>query len=452
MGVVAVVGLGYVGSVIAAVLASKGVKIRGIDTNQTLVDAIVSGECPVAEPGLKEILNDGLESGRLNVSTDAAAVAGAEAVLITVGTPLSEAMEADIGHIRAVCEGIAPYMSDGQLVMVKSTVPPGVTRAMYDEVLSHHAAVHMVFSPERLAEGRAIAEFSALPMVVGGVNGAATEVGAKFWQSILPVEVIRVSSSEAAELVKLADNLWIDVNIALGNELAKLCDRLPCSLDVLEIIRGANSLKKGQHYVNILTPSNGVGGYCLTKDPWFIDAIASDVGLSLALPCAGRASNDSMPNHVFEQVDGFLKGRGLRVDECPVAVLGYSFKTNSGDCRSTPVSPLLKRFRAAGYGSGLRVFDPLVTNAEARERGEELESDWETAVKGAKAILFLTGHEAFARISITKLAEKAAEGALVYDGRFYFSREQITEIEGAGMVYMGVGRYGVAVPKDWGNR
>lgn len=439
MSTVAVVGFGYIGSVIGAVLAQRGFTVRGIDANPALVVEIQAGRCPIPEPKLAELLAEGMAEGRLTIGTDPAAAAGAEAVLVTVGTPLSDAMEADLGHIRAACEALVPHLSNDQIVMVKSTVPPGVTRRMYDEVIAPAAKVRMAFSPERLAEGKAIDEFTNLPIVVGGVDDASTEAAAAFWRRALPVEVIPVSSPEAAEMVKLADNLWIDVNVALANELAKLCDALPWPIDVLEVIQGANSLKKGQHYVNILTPSNGVGGYCLTKDPWFVDAIARKAGAPLELPKAGRAANDSMPGHVFGRVDAALRARGLTPEAARVALLGFSFKTNSGDCRFTPVGPLVRRLREAGYGAELRICDPMVTEAEARHHDVTLEPDWAAAIEGADAVLFLTGHDAFAAIMPEDLAARAP-GALIYDGRIYYDHARIAALKAAGLTYMGIGR------------
>lgn len=440
MSKVAVVGFGYIGSVIGGVLARRGFDVVGIDVNAAMIEAIRAGECPIPEPGLAELLAEGQASGRLTVSTDPAEAAGAEAILITVGTPLSEDFAADLGHIRAACQGLAPYVSDGQIVMVKSTVPPGVTRRMHDEVFAEHAKVHMAFSPERLAEGQAIRELSALPIVVGGLDAEATEAAAAFWRRALPVDVLPVSSPEAAEMVKLADNLWIDLNVALANELAKLADALPYPIDVLEVVRGANSLKKGQHHVNILTPSNGVGGYCLTKDPWFVDALGREAGLDLQIPRASRTVNDSMPDYVFGQVEAFLKGRGLAPGAARVALLGYSFKSNSGDCRFTPVGPLVKRLRAAGYAGGLRICDPMVTAAEAAHHGVELIPDWESTVDGADVVLILAGHDMFTGIDPADMAARVKPGALIYDGRIYYDRTRIAKLEAAGLTYMGVGR------------
>ena len=438
---IAVIGFGYIGSVIAAVLADRGFSVVGIDTNAKMIEEVRAGRCPIPEPGLADLVAKGVAAGRLTASTDPAAAKGARAVLVTVGTPLSDDFTADLAHIRAACAGIAPHLHDGQIVMIKSTVPPGTTRAMYEGVIApalpSGAKVHMAFSPERLAEGAAIRELVQIPILVGGVDAEAGEAAAAFWRAVLPVEVMTVTSPEAAEMVKLADNLWIDLNIALANELAKLVDAMPFPIDVMEVIRGANSLKKGQHHVNILYPANGVGGYCLTKDPWFVDALGRRAGIELMIPRASRAVNDSMPGHVFDRVMGALAERGVAPKEARIALLGFSFKSNSGDTRFTPVAPLVAKLRATGCG--LAICDPMVTAAEAEHHGIALEPDWRRAVEGADAVLILAGHDAFTGITAADFAA-LAPGALIYDGRIYYPRTRIAELQAAGLAYMGVGR------------
>ena len=194
---------------------------------------------------MRELIKKGVENKNLSGSTSYDSILGSDVVLVTVGTPLSDEFDADLSAIRDVFKMLSDYITDGQIIMVKSTVPPGVTRQMANEFLAGKENVFIGFSPERLAEGNAIQEFRTLPIVVGGINDKSTERCADFWSTTLGVEVIKVSSSESAELVKLANNQWIDLNVALANELAILCDSLPYNLDILEIIQGANSLKKG---------------------------------------------------------------------------------------------------------------------------------------------------------------------------------------------------------------
>jgi nucleotide sugar dehydrogenase len=436
---VAILGFGYIGSVIGAVLSSAGLMVVGIDTNEELIAGISSGHCPIPEPDLESLIGEGLARGHLSVTTDPSAVAGVDAVVITVGTPLSEEFDADLSHIRDACSAIAPHLSDGQVVMIKSTVPLGVTRLMAEELLRESANVLVAFSPERLAEGDAIREFRTLPIVVGGIDPESTAAASEFWRESLGVEIIPVSSPETAELVKLADNEWIDLNIALAHEIAMLADALPYPIDVLEVIRGANSLKKGQHYVNILTPSNGVGGYCLTKDPWFVDALGKRYGAELRLPAAGRAVNDSMPRYVFERIDRFLRERMDDPATSKVAVLGYSFKTDSGDTRYTPVQPFIDALRGAGYAH-VEVCDPTVPSEEAARNGVALNPDWREALRGAAAVAIMAGHREFREIGVEDFVDLLVPGALVFDGRIYYDRPMIDALTNAGFSYRGVGR------------
>lgn len=436
---VCVVGSGYIGSVIAAVLASRGCDVHAVDVDERLVAAFTAGECPITEPALGALVGAQTAAGRLRFCSDFAVARDCDVILLTVGTPLAPDYTADLRHVRAATAALAGQVRDGQLVMVKSTVPPGVTRDVVARGLREVADVHVAFSPERLAEGSAIRELLTLPIVVGGVDQASTVAAAAFWRSALDVEVIEVSSPEAAEMVKLADNLWIDLNVALAHDLARLCDALPYPLDVLEVIAGANSLKKGQHHVNILTPSNGVGGFCLTKDPWFVHALGTRHGIDLLTPQTSRTVNAAMPAYCAARIAGWMQANGRAVGSTKVAVLGLAFKTNSGDVRLTPVAPLLDALREHGLRR-IVVHDPMVRAEEAERLGVTLEDSAEAAVAGADSVVFLVNHDPFRELTPTWIAGLATHGALVFDGRRYFDRAAVTELRALGLDYLGVGR------------
>ena len=436
---VCVIGAGHIGSVLAAVLAEAGLDVTAIDIDQRRIDGFLNGSVPIAEPGLQEIVDNGLEKNNLAFTTDFAPCADADVILVTVGTPLADDLTPDLSHVQTVAGQLEQHVRDGQLIMVKSTVPPGTTRDVFADHLRKAAHVHVAFSPERLAEGAAIREAKELPIVVGGIDPESTTKAAEFWRSALKLEVIEVASPESAEMVKLADNLWIDLNIALAHDLAKLCDALPYPLDVLEVIQGANSLKKGQHYVNILTPSNGVGGYCLTKDPWFVDALGKWNGAELLTPATSRRVNDSMPAYCVGQIAEYLKTKGVDNAQAKVAVLGYAFKTNSGDVRLTPVQPFLDALEDAGIGE-VAVYDPMVLEHDAERAGIELRSSAEDAMKDADCVAFLVGHDEIRSIDAQAVSGAAKDGALVFDGRMYFSPEEIASMRDHGLAYQGVGR------------
>jgi len=439
---VTIVGFGYIGLCIGAVLAEKRYDITGIDTRQDVVDEINAGKTSVSEPGLGDLVREATAGGRLRATTDPSAVADADVVIVTVGTPLGADYEPDLTQLRSAIDGIAPHVRPGQIVVLKSTVPPGTTDRVVRPALETGGLVagrdfSLAFSPERLAEGRALLEFQSIPVVVGGVTRSSTEATAAFWREALDVDVIEVTDAKAAELTKLADNLWIDLSIAMANELAMLCDRL--EVDVLEVIASANSLPKGAHNVNILLPSMGVGGSCLTKDPWFVHHLGELHGLDLRTPQVSRTVNESMPAYTFGLIESGLRAAGKSLETSKVAVLGLAFKNNTGDLRFTPTKDTIALLEQSGCE--LAVCDPWVSAHEALTITEvPLSATVEEAVKGADVVAFLAGHDDFRRIEMEELAGQTNPGCLIVDGRMYFRRSQIERIRELGMRFRGIGR------------
>jgi nucleotide sugar dehydrogenase len=297
---VAIIGLGYVGTCIAVTLACRGMQVVAVDIDATLTEELNQGRSRFQEPALAEMVRAGLSAGRLRATTDPDAVAAADVVLITVGTPVRDDGSLADGQLRLACEALAGHLRRGQLVVVKSTVPPGTTRGLVAPLLEASglkagADFHLAFTPERLAEGAALRELSTLPIVVGGLGAADAAAADAFWRRALGVETIILGTVEAAEIVKLADNWWIDVNIAMANELAKYCALY--RVDSLEVIAAANTLPKGGGMVNILLPSVGVGGSCLTKDPLMVRESAAQRGLEIVTAGAAREVTAGMPEY-----------------------------------------------------------------------------------------------------------------------------------------------------------
>jgi UDP-N-acetyl-D-mannosaminuronic acid dehydrogenase len=434
---VAVIGFGYIGSVIGSVLADRGHTIIGIEKDPRILKAIHDMRSPFNEPGLEELIKKVREAGRLEVSGDASRAADCDVCIITVGTPLGEDYEPDLRQIRAAAESIKPYVRDGSLVMLKSTVPPGTTFDVVRPILETAGNVRLAFCPERLAEGRAIQEFLDIPVVVGGVDEESTQAAAEFWRNSLGVEVITTADAQSAEMVKLADNLWIDLNIALAGELAKLADKM--NIDVLDVIKAANSLPKGSHNVNILVPSVGVGGYCLTKDPWFVQSMGKKLGLDLQIPQVSREVNDSMPSYSADLIDSILCPQGEGRSGKKIAVMGIAFKNNTGDCRFTPVKPVIDKLESLGYV--LEICDPWTTEHDARfVTDREVSHDIRKTLKGADCAAFLAGHREFHELGIAEMAGLLTPGALIFDGRMFFDKQKIQQMSTAGFRYKGVGR------------
>jgi UDP-N-acetyl-D-mannosaminuronic acid dehydrogenase len=433
---VAIVGFGYIGSVIGSVLADRGHRVLGIEKDPRILNAVQNNQSPFNEPGLEELILRTRFKGLLELSDNVSKAAEAEVFIITVGTPLSDNYEPDLRQIRAAAESIEPYVKEGSLVMLKSTVPPGTTSDVVGPILRNRH-VRLAFCPERLAEGRAIQEFLSIPVVAGGIDNESTAAAAEFWRDSLGVEVITVGNARSAEMVKLADNLWIDLNIALAGELAKLSDKM--NIDVLDVIRAANSLPKGSHNVNILVPSVGVGGYCLTKDPWFVQHLGKELGLELKIPRTSREVNDSMPAYSAAQIDVVLSSREGGREQKKIAVLGIAFKNNTGDCRFTPTKPVIGELLRLGYN--LAVCDPWVRNHDAGLVTDlPVSADIEKTLEGADCAAFLAGHRDFHEIEIAKLAKLVKPGALIFDGRMFFNKDKIEQMRRAKLQYKGVGR------------
>ena len=436
---VAVIGAGYIGAVLSAVLADRGTFVTAIDINPEIIKAYQQGRSPVREPGLDDLINKVVTNGTLTATTDFSFVNNADVILITVGTPLMEDGTADKGAINNAISSILPYVKDGQLIIVKSTVPPFTTEENVALPLQKKVKVKVAFCPERLAEGNAIEECRSIPVVIGGIDDESGEMAVQFWKDSLGVECIKVKNARAAELVKLADNAWIDLNIALAFELAKVSDFL--EIDVHEVIKAANSLPKGANHVNVLLPSLGVGGYCLTKDPLFLSAFAQSFGSSFKTASTSREVNDESPIYAANRLHKALIKHfpNTRSQEKNIGILGLAFKNNTGDCRFTPTVPAIKHLVNLGYQ--LKVYDHYLSEKDyLKFEGVTKVNSINQVLQNSHAIAFFTGHEEFKKIQIQDFRRLLKPGAVIFDGRMFFSQKEVSKFKNSGFIFKGIGR------------
>lgn len=431
---VAVVGMGYVGTSLSAVLADQGVRVCGIDIDTERVDRITAGECPVEEAVITDLFETHTETGRITATDEFDAVADYQTVIVTVGTPLSES-DPDLSAVEAATESISSYLGAGQTVIYRSTLPAGTTEETVLPILESGAGLtvgeefHLAFCPERMAEGSAYDDLTTTPVVVGGVTESCSERVGEFWEAV-GLDTYTVSSPTAAELTKLADNWWIDLNIALANEVALLSEKL--GVDALEVIAAANTLEKGAGHVNILYPGAGVGGSCLVKDPWFVANLGDRHGLNLETPRVSRRVNERMPAHLVDLLQSELPDlEGRRI-----AVLGYAFKTGTDDTRNTPARPIIQSLQ--NKGADVHVADPYVpadvVQADVGIDPERI-SD---VVAGADAVVIVTGHDAYRSLEAAELVELVgSETFVVVDGRNVFPWNGFDDWP---VSYRGVGR------------
>lgn len=437
---VAVIGFGYVGSCIAATLAERGFQVTAVDTDPRLVAELERGHCRFHEAGLAEMIFAGMAAGKLTVTLDTSALADVDVVLIAVGTPVRDDGSLADEQLRGACATLGKHLRAGQLVVLKSTVPPGTTRNVVLPLLEEQSGLvggvdfGLAFTPERLAEGTALQELRTFPIVAGGYGEESVADVTAFWGRVLGVEVVPLDSLEAAEVVKLATNWWIDINIAVANELAKFCALF--GVDVLDVIPAANTIPKGNGQVNILTPSVGVGGSCLTKDPWMVWQAASRHGVDIRTAAAGREVNAGMPEYAAQIVIDELVRLGKDPAKAKIAVIGLAFKNNTGDLRATPTLGVVESLAKAG--AEVRIHDPLVEADRCEDLFGQAPVGFDEAVKDADCIAILALHREFLDIDFGSLP--VSDDCVLLDGRAYYPKSKIAELRELGYVYRGIGR------------
>ena len=404
---IAIIGAGYVGLPLAVAFGQAGLQVHCIDTDEGKVRAISQGESYIPDVSTDD-LRPLVESGMLTASADPAAVADVRAILICVPTPLSENREPDVSIIAAAAAAIAPHLQRDQLVVLESTTYPGTTRELLAPVLEQsglRAGVdfHLAMSPERIDPGRTDFTVRTTPKVVGGLTPACAERAKELY--LLCVDtIVPVSSPDAAELVKLLENIFRSVNIALVNELAMLCDRL--GLDVWEVIDAAATKPYG---FMRFTPGPGLGGHCIPIDPFYLSWRARQFDFQTEfIELAGKV-NTSMPYFCAERIAHALNSVRKAVNGSRILVLGVSYKPDVGDVRESPALKLIELL--GGLGASIAYHDPHVP--DLRDEGLGLRSvDLDDgAVESADIVCVVTAHSG---IDYGRLAERSQ---LLFDFR-----------------------------------
>ena len=414
---VSIIGVGYIGTVISCALASETLTINGIDLDDNNIDLLNKGTTDIHEPGISEKIKEIVKKGFFSCSSDFSTIADSSVVIVTVGTPLSNELEADLSQVEDVANNIGKYIAKNTLICLKSTVIPGTTER-FSEIISKVSGleigkdVHVAFSPERIAEGRALDEINTFPIVIGSNYEESTKLCSEFWETYLEVDTIKVSSFSAAELTKLADNLWIDANIALANLISSLANKL--GADSNEIIDSANTLPKGSSCVNILRSSIGVGGSCLTKDPLFFANLLDENGLDSSMIRDARRVNESMPSEYISLTREWLIKKEIQRPQ--VAIIGLAFKADTNDLRYTPMVEIYDNLK---QDMDLRLHDPFVKKENFENLvGEEINFlNLQDAIMDSNIIIFGCSHSVITEDMIEKLLPSMNKKRLIVDGR-----------------------------------
>jgi UDP-N-acetyl-D-glucosamine dehydrogenase len=355
---IAVIGAGYVGMPHAQTFAEGGKKVVLIDLRQDVVDLINGGESHIQDVP-SEVLKPLVDDGRISATTDFAAVADSAAVVIAVGTPLTPQREPDLNQIRSASASIAPHIKKGQVVVLESTTYPGTTREIVQPILEQGSGLqagsdfHLGYAPERVDPGRTDWTTQSTPKVVGGINAASTKAACDLYRSVL-ADVHEVSSTEAAELTKLLENIFRSVNIALVNELAQLCDRM--NIDVWEVVEAAATKPFG---FMSFQPGPGLGGHCIPLDPYYLAWKAREFDFNTRFIELAGEINNNMPYFCRSVISQALNhGAQKPLKGSTVLLLGVAYKADIDDVRESPAEKLLELLRTAG--ADVSYHDPFV--------------------------------------------------------------------------------------------
>ena len=415
MSEISVIGLGYVGLPAAVMFANSGHTVHGVDVNKAVVNNVLAGTAGSDEPDLAKLLKTALVSGRITASTSPSA---ADIFIIAVPTPVNDDRTPNLAYVTSACRSIAKHLKIGDLVIIESTIPPSATTtdiatALEESGLKAGSDFSLTYCPERVLPGNIVKEIVENDRIIGGIDENSTKRAAELYRSFVTGE-LRETDAATAEMVKLAENTYRDVNIALANNLANLSKSV--GVNVWNVLEMANHHPR----VNLHTPGAGVGGHCIPVDPWFL--VAADE-TSSSLIKTSRQVNDGQPGIVARLASEAVGN----VKNACAAVLGAAYKANVTDTRESPTTDLA--LRLADHGITVTVTDPYVTSFVP----DIVPLD--DALGGADIAILVVGHTQYLHLDPTSVA-RVMRGRTILDTTNTLDREAW---EHSGFIFL---RYG----------
>lgn len=379
-----VIGLGYIGLPSSAMFAKYGWNVLGVDVNKNAIDKLNRGEIHIEEVGLSEMVSEEVSAGNLRGSLTPEK---ADCFIVAVPTPHNIDNTADLTYVVSATQSIIPYLEKGNVVIIESTIPPRTIDDVVAPILelagfTPGEDIYLAHCPERVLPGRILIELIENTRIVGGINEISAKKAAEVYATFVKGKIIETSAL-SAEMAKLMENTYRDVNIALANELVKISEKL--AVDALEVISLANHHPR----VNLHQPGPGVGGHCLAVDPYFIIEKAPEEAQIIAL---ARKTNNSMPAFTIKQIKNLLSSKGAKI-----AAFGLTYKGNIDDVRESPAMDIVNELLSEGYN--VSVFDPHVQQSKVNFNL----STFEEAIQQAELVVILTDHNEFKSLDEDKL-------------------------------------------------
>jgi UDP-N-acetyl-D-mannosaminuronic acid dehydrogenase len=404
--IVSVIGLGYIGLPTAALIASHGIKVNGIDVNPKIVNTINRGQIHIVEPDLDKLVQSSVQNGNLSASIH---VEKADIFIIAVPTPFKDNHKPDLSYIESAAKSIAPFLENGNLVILESTSPVGTTEKIREWIREVRpnllfpegdnnilTDVSIAYCPERVLPGNILYELVQNDRIIGGLSKVCAKKALGFYKIFVKANCL-LTDSRTAELSKLVENSSRDVNIAFANELSLICDKLEIS--VWELINLANHHPR----VNILQPGPGVGGHCIAVDPWFIVDSAPNEAKIIKL---ARLVNDQKPNFVLQKVQQAVLNTSKDISKISIACLGLSFKPDIDDLRESPALEITKKIVNMGFEKKY-IVEPNIESlpAELKTKSSEL-VELQKAIVSSDILLLLVDHTSFKKMNLGLLSGK----------------------------------------------
>ncbi|MDP2683930.1 MAG: nucleotide sugar dehydrogenase [bacterium] len=421
---VSIVGLGYVGLPLAALCVEKGYKVYGVAKGKKKLNMINKGINPLTD---EERITNTIAKKKIIASTKFDSVKKSDIIIICVPTPVDEFYNPDLTPIKSATKSVGNFLKRGQLVIVESTINPGVCEEVVKPILEEVSGMeagkdfYLAHCPERINPGDPKWNVTNIPRVVGALSAKGLQLAMAFYKSILDAPVRGMKSIKEAEASKIIENSFRDINIAFVNELAKSFDKL--GIDLYDVIQGAATKPFAfmPHW-----PSVGVGGHCIPVDPYYLIERARLAGFDHKFLKLAREINNSMPKYTVGILTAELNKLGKSVFNTDIGILGLSYKANVADMRETPSKKVIKILKERG--AKVHLFDPYFKEQSTVKSLEEL-------LKKSFAVVVVTNHREFVEMDLKKLKNNGVK--IIIDGKNCLDKEKIKKL---GLVYKGIGR------------